>query len=125
MFRELLSVQIGVAMAKEKKPAAARAALDAVFATARQNLADLAAHDVFGGDSLKHALNPNSLLETPLAQHALNFTDQVGTYLASLLPDHLGPFPINHSYIQARDPCVPARAALSRTAAAGWHGLSS
>ena len=91
-------------MAKEKKPAAARAALDAVFATAHQNMADLAAHDVLGSDNLKHLLNPNSLVDTPAAQHVLNFTSQVGTYLASLLPNHLGPFPINHNFSQARGP---------------------
>ena len=91
-------------MAKEKKPAAARAALDAVFATAHQNMADLAAHDVLGSDHLKHLLNPNSVVDTPAAQHVLNFTSQVGTYLASLLPNHLGPFPINHNFSQARGP---------------------
>ncbi|KAK9845992.1 hypothetical protein WJX81_007901 [Elliptochloris bilobata] len=89
-----------VAMAKEKKPAAARAALDTVFATAHTQMADLKKHDVFGADNLNKMLKPNAILQTPWGLEYQNFTRTVGQSLASMLPDHLGPFPINHTYVQ-------------------------
>jgi len=99
-----------VAMAKERSPAKARAALDTVFAAARLDLAALAQKHVFNASdplgSLKDVLSPNALLQTPLAERILNFTTTEGTALASLLPDHLGPLPLNRTYIQARAaPC--------------------
>ncbi len=93
-------------MAKERSPAKARAALDTVFAAARLDLAALAQKHVFNASdplgSLKDVLSPNALLQTPLAERILNFTTTEGTALASLLPDHLGPLPLNRTYIQAR-----------------------
>ncbi len=96
-------------MAKERSPAKARAALDTVFAAARLDLAALAQKHVFNASnplgSLKDVLSPlspNALLQTPLAEHILNFTMMEGTALASLLPDHLGPLPLNRTYRQAR-----------------------
>jgi hypothetical protein len=83
-------------MAKERSPAKARAALDTVFAAARLDLAALAQKHVFNASnplgSLKDVLSPlspNALLQTPLAEHILNFTMMEGTALASLLPDRL------------------------------------
>jgi len=93
-------------MAKERSPAKARAALNTVFAAARLDLAALAQKHVFNASDplggLKDVLSPNALLQTPLAEHILNFTTTEGTALASLLPDHLGPLPLNRTYIQAR-----------------------
>jgi hypothetical protein len=93
-------------MAKERSPAKARAALDTVFAAARLDLAALAQKHVFNASnplgSLKDMLSPNALLQTPLAEHILNLTMMEGTALASLLPDHLGPLPLNRTYRQAR-----------------------
>ena len=107
-------------MAKERSPAKARAALDTVFAAARLDLAALAQKHVFNASdplgSLKGVLSPNALLQTPLAEHILNFTMMEGTALASLLPDHLGPLPLNRTYRQAR-------AMPDSTLERGTHGL--
>lgn len=100
-------------MAKERSPSVAKTSLDTVFKVARLDLAELARKDVFSPAGLKTLLNPNSVLDTPLAQHISNFTERAGTAIASLLPDTLGPLPLKNGYVQVRHANPPHYAFLA------------